>query len=89
MPAGLTDSDDLCYGKRESHPGLFEIKFHSPKKYNAITVKNQVKLVQLLKQAEEDPEIKVIMLHGGRFFSSGSDISGFGKITDMKEFYKF
>ena len=29
------------------------------------------------------------MLHGGRFFSSGSDISGFRKIKDMNEFYKY
>ena len=36
MPEGLIFSDNMCYGKRKSHPGLFEIKFHKLDKKNAI-----------------------------------------------------
>ena len=89
IPEGFVIQDDLCFGKRLSHPGLFGIKFHSPKTYNAINTNNQVKLVELLKQCENDEEVKVILLHGGRFFSSGSDISGFRQIKNMKEFHKY
>ena len=36
MPAGLIYDDYFCYGMRESHPGLFEIKFHNPPTKNSI-----------------------------------------------------
>ena len=39
----------------------------------------------MLKMAEEDKEIKVIMLHGGQYFSSGNDLSMFVKTTDIEE----
>jgi len=44
--------------------------------------------VELLKEAEKDNEVKCILLHGGKFFSSGSDISGFRNISDPEEFHR-
>ena len=39
MPAGLQfDKTGLVYGTRPSHPGLFEVKFHNPKKMNAVSI---------------------------------------------------
>jgi len=93
IPEGFVVEADLCYGRRKSHPGLLEIKFHYPTAFNAISLANQDRLVQLIKEANDDKETKVIMLHGGRFFSSGSDISPFAKrvkdiVANPEEFHK-
>lgn len=63
---------------RKSHPGLFEIKFHNPAKKNAIGLEPEAKLTKLIEQCQEDEDVKVILLHGGRYFSSGNDLSVFG-----------
>ena len=62
---------------RKSHPGLFEIKIHNPSKKNAIGTPPERKLTELILAAQEDQNIKVILLHGGSFFSSGNDLSMF------------
>ena len=62
---------------RKSHPGLFEIKIHNLKKKNAIATVPEKKLGELFEMANENEEIKVILLHGGKFFSSGNDLSSF------------
>lgn len=83
-PAGLQYDRGLIYGHRASHPGLFEIKFHVPKTRNAITADMQKKLCEVIKIAEDDEEIKCIMLHGGKYFTSGNDINVFKLFaTDM------
>lgn len=74
-PAGYVNECNLIYGKRKSHPGLFEIKFHNPKRKNAIGTDPERRLGELVKQAGEDDEVKVILLHGGNYFSSGNDLS--------------
>ena len=38
IPAGLKHELGLIYGVRDTHPGIFEVKFHNPKKKNAISV---------------------------------------------------
>jgi len=68
------------YGMRESHPGLFEIIICNPKKRNAIGTPPEEVMLTLFQKANDDPNIKVIMLHGGRFFSSGNDLSLFAKM---------
>ena len=46
------------------------------------------KLIELIKRAEDDKEVKVILLHGGNFFSSGNDLSMFVNVTDPQESMK-
>jgi enoyl-CoA hydratase/carnithine racemase len=77
FPEGLTYESELVFGMRKSHPGLFEIKIHNVKKRNAIATVPEKKLGELFKMADENDEIKVILLHGGKFFSSGNDLSAF------------
>lgn len=85
IPAGLKHEDGLIFGMRPSHPGLFEIKFHVPKKKNALSVQMQEKFCNLVKEAEADPKVKCIMVYGGsKFFSSGNDISVFLSVDDRE-----
>jgi len=48
IPEGFVEEDMIIYGKRKSHPGLFEIKFHNPKKKNAIGTPPEKKLGDLI-----------------------------------------
>lgn len=74
----FTEDSNLLYGV---HPeGIMEIKSHNPKKRNAWTKETQAKMVELFKIANQDDSIKVVLLHGGSYFSSGNDLSVFGKI---------
>lgn len=66
---------NLRYGVPQE--GLLEIKFNNPRRKNAFGMETQVKLQSLFIQANEDPTIKCILLHGGDFFSSGNDLSIF------------
>lgn len=77
IPEGLAYEDELIFGMRKSHPGVFEIKIHNPKKRNAIATVPEKKLAELFNMANENEDIKVILLHGGRFFSSGNDLGAF------------
>jgi enoyl-CoA hydratase/carnithine racemase len=53
-----------------------------PEKLNAMTRGFWGELVDLLGQADADPEIRVVIFHGaGRCFSVGGDIEGFGELT--------
>ena len=79
MPEGFQFVEDIIFGKRKSHPGLFEIKLHNPKHKNGLKVPMYHKVTQLIKQAEQDDEVKCILFHGGSFFSSGNDLSAFFK----------
>lgn len=49
IPAGYKLENLIIYGKSQSHPGLFEIKFHNPKRKNAIGVEPEKKLTELIK----------------------------------------
>ena len=85
IPEGFVIEEQLCFGMRKSHPGLFEIKIHNPSKKNAIGTPPERKLYELINAAQEDENIKVILLHGGNFFSSGNDLSMFAKkMTPME-----
>ena len=79
MPEGFVHEDQIIYGMRKEYPGLFEIKIHNPKIKNAIGATPEAKLTKLIKEAQEDEDIKVILLHGGAFFSSGNDLGAFAK----------
>ena len=42
------------------------------------------KLADLIQKCQKDKNVKVILLHGGKNFSVGNDISEFAKVKDMK-----
>jgi enoyl-CoA hydratase/carnithine racemase len=77
MPEGFVLEDQLIYGMRKDYPGLFEIKIHNPKKKNAIAGVPELKMTNLVNAAQENEDIKVILLHGGSYFSSGNDLGAF------------
>ena len=60
-------------------PGLLEIKYHNPKIRNAINGASQLRMSRLINEAQDNPDIKVILVHGGLFYSSGNDISALTK----------
>jgi len=55
------------------------MKFHNPKIKNAIGATPEAKMTKLIVDAQENEDIKVILLHGGAFFSSGNDLGAFAK----------
>jgi enoyl-CoA hydratase/carnithine racemase len=84
FPEGFTYDSELVFGMRKSHPGLFEIKIHNEKKKNAIATVPNKKLGELFEMANDNDEIKVILIHGGRFYSSGNDLSAFAEAFSKK-----
>lgn len=82
-PEGFQYADRTLWGMRKSHPGLFEIKFHYPKRSNASNGESLGRAAQLINSVQDDENVKVILLHGGKFYSSGNDLSAFsGMLTD-------
>lgn len=79
LPQGYKLEDQIIHGHKASHPGLYEIIIHNPSKKNAVGTPPERKMAELLTAANTDDSIKVILLHGGRFFSSGNDLSMFVK----------
>ena len=77
FPPGYKFDDGIVYGMRVE--GLFEIKFHSPKDRNAITGMGQRRLGILINQASQDPAVKVILLHGGKYYGAGNNLKGLMK----------
>ena len=73
IPEGYTVKECLAYGSRV--PGLLEIKYHNPTKRNASNAESQLRMARLVAKAQSDTSIKVILIHGGLFYSSGNDIS--------------
>ncbi len=66
--------DGLLYDQRG---GVATITLNRPDKLNAIRWNMVIGLVELLRQAGTDPEVRVIVITGaGRAFSSGDDIVG-------------
>ena len=43
----------------------------------------QATIDELITSVQEDEDVKVILLHGGRFFSSGNDLSAFSLSKDV------
>lgn len=61
--------------------GVFEIQINRPDKLNALTDSMYGSLIEKLKQAESDTEIKVILLRSsGPHFSAGNDLADFIEI---------
>lgn len=77
LPAGYQAKNNIVWGMKQSHPGLLEIAISNSKKKNAIGIKEEETMTEVIKSAQTDDNVKVILLHGGRFFSSGNDLSAF------------
>ena len=75
IPKGYKLQDGLCYGSRV--PGLLEIKYHNPQKRNAIFETTHERFAQIINNCQNDEDVKVILVHGGLFYSGGVDISAF------------
>jgi len=54
---------------------LLEIKFHNARRKNSTTGAGQFLISKIINDAQKDEKIKVILIHGGNFFSSGNDLS--------------
>lgn len=85
-PEGFQYANRTLWGMRKSHPGLFEIKYHIPKRSNSMNGESMWQVAQLIKSVQDDENVKVILLHGGKFYSSGNDLTAFsGMLTDDPE----
>lgn len=66
--------DGLLYDQRD---GVATITLNRPDKLNAIRWNMVIGLIDLLRRAGDDPDVRVIVITGsGRAFSSGDDIVG-------------
>ena len=64
--------------KTEHRERVFCMEMHRPAKKNALDSLMYELLIQGFQQAESDPEVHVILLHGGpNCFTSGSDLQEF------------
>ena len=85
-PEGFQYADRTLWGMRKSHPGLFEIKMHFPKRSNSVNGDSMWKVATLINSVQNDEDVKCILFHGGKFFSSGNDLTAFtGMMTDSPE----
>lgn len=58
--------------------GMLRLTFNRPDKKNAFTEEMYLQTTKALKQAEADPEVNVVLLHGaGRTFTAGNDLTDF------------
>ncbi|KAI2803156.1 Vacuolar protein sorting-associated protein 33A [Blomia tropicalis] len=64
----------------ESKNHVYTIRLNRPKQYNAITPEIYEGIIDALKRAGEDPDIKFVVITGtGKYFSSGNDLKNFTK----------
>lgn len=64
--------------------GVCLVTIDRPEKLNSLTYGFWTDLRELLADAEEDAEVRVLVVHGaGDNFSAGGDIEGFGDLDDI------
>jgi len=81
---------ELQEGEREEHgvrfgivqEGLCVLHVDKPKRKNALTVEMQILIGRIFRAAEKDTRVKVIVWHGGDFYSSGNDLGSFAKYAE-------
>ena len=73
LPEGYKAWGGIAWGSRVE--GLLEISFWNVKRKNAITADGNIQLIRLIRAAQNDEKIKVILIHGGLFYGSGNDLS--------------
>lgn len=76
-PEGFQYKERTLWGMRKSHPGLLEIKIHFPQRRNSVNGESMMVIRDIITKAQTDRNVKVIMIHGGKFFSSGLDLMSF------------
>jgi enoyl-CoA hydratase/carnithine racemase len=68
----------------EAIDGICVATLDRPDKLNTLTFEFWTDLQQLLADAAESPEVRVLVVHGaGRCFCAGGDIGGFGDLDDI------
>lgn len=66
------------------------ITLNRPDKLNALSVELSADLNNAIRDADEDPEVKVIILNGaGRSFCAGGDIGAFQKVNSVADMFKY
>ena len=75
----MTDVEKWVLFEKNKEKKIATITFNRPEKLNAISLPMWDRMNQLLQKAEEDDDVKVIIIKGnGRAFSSGHDIAELG-----------
>jgi 2-(1,2-epoxy-1,2-dihydrophenyl)acetyl-CoA isomerase len=68
------DSEDPVYAEH-AEPGVLTVVLNQPRKRNAISAPMMVRLADLLRAADADPDVRVVIIRGaGENFSSGGDL---------------
>ena len=74
----LATNDDLISTAKEA--GVLQIGINRPDKLNAITRQMYTDMVTALQQAEQDNDVRVVLIHGSdACFTSGNDLHDFAK----------
>lgn len=62
----------------ESNDNILRIEINRPKKRNALTIDMYRAMAEAIKQGDQDPSIRVILLHGQKeIFTAGNDLKDF------------
>lgn len=70
------------------YPHVMEFKFNTPHNKNATTADCLEQLARLINEAQTNDDVKVILLHGGKFFSSGNDLKHLASFSDKTREYQ-
>lgn len=77
------ETDDVLYAVEDR---IATITLNRPEKMNSITSDMRGALVETFRIADEDPDVRVIVVTGaGRAFCAGADVSGGSKTFDPQE----
>ena len=83
LPPGYQVKEDVAFGSRVE--GLLEIMFYKPKMKNAMNGATHDLMCELITKAQDDKKIKVILIHGGKFFGSGNDIAALAGMAGVSK----
>ena len=72
LPEGYKTKDGIAWGSRE--PGLLEISYWNLKAKNALTGNGQKPMARVVQAAQDDKNVKVILVHGGLFYGAGNEL---------------
>lgn len=71
----MSDQTTATVYAERPEPGIVTIVLNQPRKKNAISEPMMVRLGELLREADADPDVRVVILRGaGENFSSGGDL---------------
>jgi len=68
------NTDEPVYAEH-TEPGIVTVVLNQPRKRNAISAPMMVRFTELLRDADADPDVRVVIVRGaGETFSSGGDL---------------